>query len=132
MTLRTYAIVDNGVVINATQWDGLTEWAPDVGVAVLVPEGLYFNIGWLYDGTSFIDPNPDVPPSNIDLYKQAVAARNAVYSADIDKMNIAWGVAGLFDGTSEAPKKETLKTNALALRATYIADLAQLKIDYGV
>lgn len=132
MTARTYAIVDNGVVINTAWWDGVTEWEPDVGVAVLVPEGLYFNIGWLYDGTNFIDPNPDVPPSNLELYKQEVANRNAVYAADIDKMNAAWSMAGLFDGTSEAPKKETLKTNALALRTTYIADLAQLKIDYGI
>lgn len=127
-----YAIVNNGVVINSTLWDGTGDWMPSVGVAIPVPDGVFFGIGWLYDGENFIDPNPVIPPSNLDLYKQAVATRNAVYAADIEKMNAAWSMAGLFDGTSEAPKKEALKTNALALRTTYIADLAQLKIDYGV
>lgn len=132
MTNKTYVIVDNGVVIGSAVWDGESEWEPEVGVAVLVPDGFYFNVGWLYDGVNFTDPNPDLPPTNLELYKQSVADRNAVYAVDINKMNAAWGLAELFDGTSEATKKSALQANALATRTQYLADLAQLKVDYGV
>lgn len=132
MTNKTYVIVDNGVVIGSAVWDGESEWEPEVGVAILVPDGFYFKVGWLYDGTNFTDPNPDLPPSNFELYKAAVAARNSIYTADINAMNSAWSQAGLFDGSSEAPKKTTLQANAAAVRTQYLADLAQFKIDFGV
>lgn len=132
MTNKTYVIVDNGVVIGSAVWDGETEWEPEVGVAVLVPDGFYFNVGWLYDGVNFTDPNPDLPPSNFELYKQDVAARNAVYTKEVADMNAAWSQAGLFDGTSEAPKKSALQAKAIERRAQYLADLAQLKVQYGV
>ncbi|EFC2565626.1 hypothetical protein AFM40_003331 [Escherichia coli] len=59
-----YAVVQNGVVVNITVWDGESEWNPSDGVAVLAEEGV--GVGWSYDGKKFIKPasKPDavIPP----------------------------------------------------------------------
>lgn len=55
--INTYAIVENGIVINTTVWDGGSDWAPPEGAeAIVVPEGDAVGVGCTYDGTSFSEP----------------------------------------------------------------------------
>jgi hypothetical protein len=52
-----YAIIQAGIVINVTSWDGITPWTPPPGdIAVRIPAGSNAWIGWGYDGTHFTPP----------------------------------------------------------------------------
>lgn len=35
-----------------------TDLAPDGTQLILVPEGVYCDMGWVWDGTNFVNPNP--------------------------------------------------------------------------
>lgn len=52
-----YAQVINGVVVNVVLWDGATEYTVD-GELILLGDDSPVSIGWLYDGSTFTDPNP--------------------------------------------------------------------------
>lgn len=54
--MSIYAIVENGNVINLIEWDGVAEWEPESGEAVLVDGAA--GIGWRYQDGGFIAP-PD-------------------------------------------------------------------------
>lgn len=57
MEISTYAVVENGVVMNIILWDGGDEWEPPYGsVAVLIPADTVVSIGYTYDGTTFSAP----------------------------------------------------------------------------
>lgn len=57
MAAETYAVIENGTVINVVLWDGQTEWAPPVGsTAVVIPEGAVAGIGYTYANAVFITP----------------------------------------------------------------------------
>jgi hypothetical protein len=52
-----YAVVENGVVTNLVQWDGQTKWQPPEGAeAIAVPDGVFIDIGYAWDGTAFNAP----------------------------------------------------------------------------
>jgi len=67
--MATYAIVLNGTVLNLCEWDGVTPWAPDIGIARLAT---------LADKATFIK----LPPTD-DEQAQAIPrkVRLAVTSA---------------------------------------------------
>ena len=54
MTMN-YAIVENGIVINVTIWDGEAPWQPPEGCD-LVPLQNGAGIGWGYVDGSFVAP----------------------------------------------------------------------------
>jgi hypothetical protein len=54
----TCRVVD-GVVTELTGWAN-AHWATE-NDAVLIPDGVPAGVGWLYDGTTFTDPNPPTP-----------------------------------------------------------------------
>ena len=58
MSVKRWAVVDGGFVVGAVKWDGVTDWQPAVGTAV-DPGDAPFGIGWAYDGSAFIAPDPD-------------------------------------------------------------------------
>lgn len=60
-----YAVLDaDNKAINFVLWDGVSEYNPPGGVAlILIPEGISYNYGWVWDGEKFVDPNPP-PPEN--------------------------------------------------------------------
>jgi hypothetical protein len=61
--LQTYAIVQNGVVINTVVWDGGSDWTPPAdSVTAVIPAGTYAGIGSTYSGGVFSAP-PDTDPS---------------------------------------------------------------------
>lgn len=57
---HTYAIVESGSVSNVVVWSGDSEtWQPPDGAsAVPIPDGVFVDIGYLYDGSSFSAPTP--------------------------------------------------------------------------
>jgi hypothetical protein len=62
--MKIYAIVENGFIVNTIIWNGTSEYAHN-GTAVEI-DSLYPipGIGWTYDGSTFINPNPSTPPSD--------------------------------------------------------------------
>ena len=71
--MRTWAVINTGnlqntgTVVDRVCWDGLSQWGPPPGCFVIEITNLFSqpDIGWLYDGTNFTNPNPPVvPPSN--------------------------------------------------------------------
>ncbi|WP_157639445.1 hypothetical protein [Burkholderia ubonensis] len=57
-----YAIVQNGIVVNMIEWDGVTSWSPPIGmIAVQVPTNAYVGIGSTYSNGVF--GAPPAPPS---------------------------------------------------------------------
>ena len=52
-----YAQVIDSVVVNVVLWDGGTEYTID-GELVHLDDESPVSIGWLYDGSTFTDPNP--------------------------------------------------------------------------
>jgi hypothetical protein len=65
-------------------------------------------------------------------YKQALDALNANYQADVDKFNRSFALAFLADGPSEASKMAAIRTAYEARRTQHTANIAALKLEYGV
>lgn len=55
--MSIYAIVTDGKVVNTIQWDGASEYNPDSGDLVVIPEEVNAGVGWLYVNDSFIPPD---------------------------------------------------------------------------
>lgn len=53
--MNNYAVVDSeGKVINIIYWDGVSEWSPPEDTkAVKIPDGLFVDIGYSYNGKKF-------------------------------------------------------------------------------
>lgn len=53
------ALIDtsSNIVVNLIMADPATDAAPEGGMLVGLPDDSPVAIGWLYDGTSFTDPN---------------------------------------------------------------------------
>ncbi|MGI4850227.1 MAG: hypothetical protein ACRYGK_19130 [Janthinobacterium lividum] len=61
--MKTYAIIENGLVTNKVIWDGLTPWATPAGQsAIELSEGVTANIGYSYAGGVFAALAVVVPP----------------------------------------------------------------------
>lgn len=65
-------------------------------------------------------------------YSQALAVLNATYQIDVDKFNRSFALAFLADGPSEASKMAAIRTAYEARRAQHTANIAALKLEYGV
>ena len=59
--MENYAIIDaaTNICINVIVWDGVSPYTPPDGT-FLVPAG-DGGIGWIWDGTQLVDPNPPPP-----------------------------------------------------------------------
>lgn len=134
--MSTYALIKNNVVINTILWNGTLEdlmvWGAGSFDAAVDIDGVNCGVGFTYDGEKFTDPNAPQPPTSAELYKDELSSLNAQYKADISALQTAWSSAGLFDGTSEASKKSQLQATANARKTQNLADIASLKIKYGV
>lgn len=53
--MGNFAIVKGGVVINTVIWDGESDWVPDDGEVVAMPDGV--SIGWSYAAGQFSAPS---------------------------------------------------------------------------
>lgn len=132
--MQAWALIQNDVVVNIIdwEWDGSEDTDLFKDYVKVNVTNIQCRIGWVWDGSHFSDPNAPHPPTNAELYKAALTSRNNQYQADINALNSAWSQAGLFDGASEATKKTQLQSTANSIKTQYLADIAQLKITYGV
>lgn len=63
--MNSYAIIEDGNVVNVILWDGLVEWTPPPGATVRqVPDGVACGPGYTFDGANFIAPPAPPPPFN--------------------------------------------------------------------
>jgi hypothetical protein len=69
------------------------------------------------------------PPAT---YTQALDSLNAAYQDDVDKFNRSFALASLADGSSEAAKMSATRASYEARRAQHTANIAALKLEYGV
>lgn len=54
---NVYAVVTIGIVTNLAQWDGHSDWTPpDGSEAALIPDDVFVDIGYLWDGQHFAKP----------------------------------------------------------------------------
>lgn len=77
------------------------------------------------DGTPLIDTKPLT-------YKQSLDVLNLNYQTDIAKLNDAFALTLLADGPAEAVKMATIRAQYEARKAQHAANIAALKIEYGV
>ena len=77
--MKTYAIIENGLVTNTVVWDGDTDtWLPPEGsAAVEVEEGACVCIGYLFDGASFSEP-PKPAPTPAEIISANAATKDAL------------------------------------------------------
>lgn len=59
--MATYLLIANGVVQNAIEWDGASNWTPPDGTQLVPYEGRAA-VGWAWDGEKAIDPNEPAQP----------------------------------------------------------------------
>lgn len=78
--MKTYALVENGVVTNLIVWSGGGSWAPPTGSsAVEVAEGVEVSIGYYHDGSAFLaPPAPAVPAPLPPTAEQALMQRDSL------------------------------------------------------
>lgn len=85
-SMRTYALVENGVVSNVVVWDGGEDWTPDAGVTpVLVTAATGMaSAGYAYANGVFTAPAaPVVVLSLADAQAAQIAALTVAYNAAI-------------------------------------------------
>lgn len=63
-TMKTIAMIQEGVVVNLALWDGVSNWNPP-GYTLVDVTGQFVDLGYLYDGQNFSAP-PTTPPSLAD------------------------------------------------------------------
>lgn len=79
---KTYAVIENGTVVNVVLWDGESEWSPDNGVAIPAADGV--GIGWLYADGEF--SAPPVPPPTEEQLEAEQEAKKAANAATKDRL----------------------------------------------
>lgn len=107
--MNTYAVVENGAVVNVILWDGdEKKWSPqDEQIVVEIPEGVAVTTGVEYGDEGFVIPDtPTLPaptPSPEDIIKTNSALRSVLLS------QAAIAIAPLQDAVDleEATEKET-------------------------
>lgn len=65
-------------------------------------------------------------------FQKALARLNEVYQADLQKLNASYSMAILVDGTSEAAKVANIRAQYAARKDLHTANVAALKLEYGV
>lgn len=65
-------------------------------------------------------------------YKEALDLLNLIYQSDVAKLNNAFALTLLADGPSEASKMEAIRSQYNARKTQHVANIAALKIEYGV
>lgn len=80
--MGTYALVQNGLVVNTILWDGKSQCDFGDGVLVIESDGSA-QIGFEYDGASFKNLNAPLPMSLDDAKADQIAKNNAACQAEI-------------------------------------------------
>lgn len=76
------------------------------------------------------DPVEIVAPAR--TYKQELDLLNTIYQADVAKLNNAFALTMLADGPNESTKMAAIRVQYEARKTQHAANIAALKIEYGV
>jgi hypothetical protein len=107
--MDNYAIVQNGLVVSIVIWDGETEWTPGDGAqAVLIPVGLFVDIGFAYDGSRFIAP---VVAPIVPTLEQAQASQVAALTAACASAIVSGFLSSALGAPYSYPSKATDQAN---------------------
>lgn len=66
--MDNYALVVNDLVVNTIKWDRESEYQPDSGEILPIPDGINVGVGWSYQDGSFIAPD-DFYAEEKEIYK---------------------------------------------------------------
>jgi hypothetical protein len=140
MSMARYVITDAaGAVVNVTEWDGVTEWAPDEGLTAVQSDDA--QIGWVYDGETFTppvveEPEPQPPgPDKISrldfrrLLKPVEAARFRVFEAA--PALTAEEVEQAFDPESTTPELQIAVAVADCVSQWHTLDEGVIEMDHS-
>src|SRR5690606_2865876 len=83
------------------------------------------------DGEYYSEQPIEITPPLL-TYKQALDILNGTYQADVSKLNNAFALTLLADGPSEATKMATIRSQYETRKTQHAANIAALKIEYGV
>lgn len=107
---------------------------------IKINAGVFCQIGNYYNqltGLFYVDPQfntlAGLPvESNASLYRAALGTLSAQYQSNVSTIEQAFGVAALAGGVSQTSKQAALQVQYGALKSQFSADLAALKLQYGV
>ncbi|WJY13594.1 hypothetical protein PCO82_13570 [Pectobacteriaceae bacterium CE90] len=107
---------------------------------IKINAGVFCQIGNYYNqatGLFYVDPAfttlAGLPvESNASLYRAALGTLSAQYQSDVATIEQAYGVATLAGGSSQMSKQAALQSQYGTLRNQFSANLAALKLQYGV
>lgn len=51
--MSIYAVVENKVVVNLIEWDGVSEYDPGNKLKLVITDDVFVDIGSIYDGKTF-------------------------------------------------------------------------------
>lgn len=127
--MSVYARIENAKVEEVFETDGdITQMFSDalvwVDVTNEIPAPEY---GWLYVDGTFTNPYTDSM-----RYQDEIKILAAAYNDDIINLSDQYAKAALIDGVNENTKKAAIYAEYQARKVTYQADLAALKMKYGV
>ncbi|OVZ87863.1 hypothetical protein CBW58_20155 [Yersinia frederiksenii] len=97
-----YMVVKDGVVINTVVWDGISDWEPEAGTAILAGENA--GIGWLYDGVKFTAP-PVPELTHDELVAQAELTKEGLLTSAEQTISL-WQTKLLLGRISADEKKK--------------------------
>lgn len=126
---KKYAVVENNRVVNTTLWDGISQWSPEIGVAILA--GNDVGIGWSYSDGVFTSPeetNQDL--TNEEKRKNALSILSIEYKNDIAELNTAWLSAAVSDGVNENTKKDAVIAQINERKTKYAIDRSAIIAQY--
>lgn len=129
--MASYAILNNGVVENTVEWDGEGDLFAGLDI-IEINEGVQCGIGWVYENGNFRNPGANPEPTNQEMYNSELKSMATVYNSDIMTLSDQYAKAALIDGVNEDTKKAAIYAEYQARKVRYQADLADLKVKYGV
>jgi hypothetical protein len=98
--MARYAVVSNGVVANIIELDADADWSPPEGSQKILATPSC-GIGWSYDGTSFVDPNPPAPPTI--FIPQSITSTQLIRWLDsVGKLDTANAIVAQADSLTKA------------------------------
>lgn len=124
MTMR-YAIVKNGIVVNAVEVEDGSDWHPGDGLT-LVP-AVAASTGWTYDGKTFSEPVVDAPVKTVFdgadfLVRLTDAEYGAILAAAAQSIQLArWLDTFRLRGEIDVTGKTALAAKAGLVKAGLLA-----------
>ena len=91
---------------------------------------LYGSAGLIAMTYAEVDAHLSYAPT--PTYRRAVDMLNVAYQADVLALRNAYSLTLLADGPGEAAKMESLRARYETRKTQHAADLAALKLEYGV